>query len=70
MYENEKEKEVLGKACNTDRYKKSSILYMHRLLNQEDNIFKTFLSHRNVKSYASELRLSGSITIDNLNYNK
>ena len=65
-----KKKKFLEKHTNTDRYKKSSILYMQRLLNQEDNIFETFLSHRNVKSYASELRLSGSITIDNLNYNK
>ena len=67
-----KKKKFLEKHANTDRYKKSSILYMQRLLNQEDNIFKTFLSHRNVKSYAiaSELRLSDSITIDNLNYNK
>ena len=52
-----KKKKFLEKHANTDRYKKSSILYMHRLLNHEDNIFKTFLSHSNVKSYASELRL-------------
>ena len=52
-----KKKKFLEKHANTDHNKKSSILYMHRLLNQEDNIFKAFLSHRNVKSYASELRL-------------
>ena len=51
------QKKFLEKHANTDRYRKSSIPYMQRILNQEHNIVKT-LSKSNVKSYASELCLS------------
>ena len=50
----------------TERYKKSSVPYMQRLLNKEDRVFKSFVSHSNDRYYASELCLSGSITNDNL----
>ena len=47
---------------NTERYRKSSIPYMQRLLNEEDNMIKSI-------SYASELcQDPDSITIENLNY--
>ena len=39
----------------TERYKKSSVPYMQRLLNKEDRVFKSFVSHSNVRYYASEL---------------
>ena len=52
------QKKFLEKHANTDRYRKSSIPYMQRILNQEHNIVKTLLSKSNVKSYASELCLS------------
>ena len=52
------QKKFLEKHANTDRYRKSSIPYMQRILNQEHNIVKTLLSKNNVSSYASELRLS------------
>ena len=48
--------------ANTERYRKSSIPYMQRLLNEEDNMIKSI-------SYASELcQDPDSITIENLNY--
>ena len=50
----------------TERYKKSSVPYMQRLLNKEDRVFKSFVSHSNVRYYAGELCHSGSITNDNL----
>ena len=50
----------------TERYKKSSVPYMQRLLNKEDRVFKSFVSHSNVRYYASELCHSGSIINDNL----
>ena len=53
-----KQRKFLENYAKTDRYRKSAIPYMQRLLNQEDDIVKTFLSKSNVKShYASELRL-------------
>ena len=52
------QKKFLEKHANTDRYRKSSIPYMQRILNQEHNIVKTLFSKSNVKSYASELCLS------------
>ena len=65
------EKKFYGKHANTDRYMKSSIPYMQKLLNKEDIIFKTFSSNISPKSfYASEIHPLDSITIDNLNYNK
>ena len=50
----------------TERYKKSSVRYMQRLLNKEDKVFKSFVTHSNVRYYASELCHSGSIINDNL----
>ena len=48
--------------AKTERYRKSSIPYMQRLLNEEDNMIKSI-------SYASELcQDPDSITIENLNY--
>ena len=35
----------------TERYKKSSVPYMQRLLNKEDRVFKSFVSHSNVRYY-------------------
>ena len=53
-----KQRKFLENHAKSDRYRKSAIPYMQRLLNQEDDIVKTFLSKSNVKShYASELRL-------------
>ena len=53
-----KQRKFLENYAKTVRYRKSAIPYMQRLLNQEDDIVKTFLSKSNVKShYASELRL-------------
>ena len=66
-----KEKKFYEKHANTERYMKSSIPYMQKLLNKEDVIFKKFSSNISPKSfYASEIRPLDSITIDNLNYNK
>ena len=60
---------------NTERYMKSSIPYMQKLLNKEDESINKLLSQSDSNSkifYASELCLqpADSITIDNLNYNK
>ena len=52
--------------AKTERYRKSSIPYMQRLLNKEDRAFQCFESSCNVKYYASELCHPGSITNDNL----
>ena len=66
-----REKKFYEKHANTERYMKSSIPYMQKLLNKEDVIFKKFSSNISPKSfYASEIRPLDSITIDNLNYNK
>ena len=61
--------------ANTERYMKSSIPYMQKLLNEEDESINKLLSQSDSNSkifYASELCLqpADSITIDNLNYNK
>ena len=59
--------------ANTERYMKSSIPYMQKLLNKENECLSKILSKSHLKvSYASELCLQSadSITIDNLNYNK
>ena len=60
--------------ANTERYWKSSIPYMQKLLNNEDESVNKLLSQSSSNSkifYASELCLqpADSITIDNLNYN-
>ena len=54
--------------ANTERYKRSSIPYMQKLLNKEDRDLKNFLSHSHSKLnlYASEPCHLDSITIDNL----
>ena len=58
--------------ANTERYMKSSIPYMQKLLNKEDESVNKLLSQSSSNSkifYASELCLqpADSITIDNLN---
>ena len=52
--------------AKTERYRKSSVPYMQRLLNKEDRAFQCFESSCNVKYYASELCHPGSIANDNL----
>ena len=39
-----KQRKFLENHAKSDRYRKSAIPYMQRLLNQEDDIVKTFLS--------------------------
>lgn len=66
-----KESKFFVNQTKTERYKKSSIPYMQRLLNKEEKVFKNCLVRQsNVNLYASELCQPGSITNDNLNYNK
>ena len=52
----------------TERYLKSSIPYMLSLLNSEDRRIKSLLIDES--ACPSESYLNGSITDDNLNYNK
>ena len=52
----------------TEHYLKSSIPYVQSLLNSEDRRIKSLLS--NESACPSESYLNGSITDDNLNYNK
>ena len=65
-----KGRKFLQKHANTERYIKSSIPYMQRLLNLENNKLKNFES--SVYDCPSELYLfdKDAITVDNLNYNK
>ena len=51
--------------ANTERYKRSSIPYMQKLLNKEDRDLKNFLSHSHIKLnlYAREPCHLDSITI-------
>ena len=54
--------------ANTERYKKSSVPYMQKLLNKEDSLLKNLLSnsHSKLSLYASEPCHLDPITIDNL----
>ena len=63
-----KRRQYFETQANTERYKRSSIPYMQKLLNKEDRDLKNFLSHSHSKQnlYASEPCHLDSITIDNL----
>ena len=54
--------------ANTERYKKSLVPYMQKLLNKEDSVLKNLLSnsHSKLSLYASEPCHLDPITIDNL----
>ena len=55
--------------ASTERYRKSAIPYMQRLLNEENDRIKNISCNSRNIAYASELcHDHDSITIDNLNY--
>ena len=61
------------KVAKLKGYIKSSIPFMQKLSNKEDECLSKVLSQSHPKvSYASELclRFADSVTINNLNYNK
>ena len=60
-------KKFVENYANTERYFKSTIPYMQKLLNKEDSKLKNLLNDCNVSSsYASELCHYDSITNENL----